>query len=292
MGIYRGSFLDYGGRRVWVSAQPRTQPQMVYPHQLVRGSLARADARVREGGWAVLSSAIADQHHLRIGSSFILTSPVPMRFRVAGLSTNVGWPPGVIMINAADYTRAWGSADASAYEIEVLPHDSPVLVGRELRQALGPASGLAVETSSQRDARQRAASRQGLSRLSEISALVLIAAVLAMAAAMGSMVWQRRARLARLKLDGFGEFSIWRTLLFESVLLVGSGCAIGAAFGLCGQVLGSHAILAVTGFPVVFSFGLLLALGSLALVTTVAVAIAAVPGYLVARVRPAVGLSG
>jgi putative ABC transport system permease protein len=196
------------------------------------------------------------------------------------------------MVNATDYARAWGSADASAFEITVLPHDSPALVRRALSRALGPASGLTVETSLQREAKQRAASRQGLSRLSGISALVLIAAVMAMAAAMGSMVWQRRARLARLKLDGFSDLSIWRTLLFESLLLVGSGCAIGAAFGLCGQVLGSHAILAVTGFPVVFSFGLALALGSLALVTTVAVAMAAVPGYLVARVRPAAGLSG
>ena len=55
--------------------------------------------------------------------------------------------------------------------------------------------------------------------------------------------------------------------MLESVLVVGSGCTIGAVFGLLGQVLGSRAILSVTGFPVVFSFGLLLALGSLALVT-------------------------
>ena len=80
------------------------------------------------------------------------------------------------------------------------------------------------------------------------------------------------------------------TLLLESVLLAGAGCAIGALFGLFGQLLGSHAILDVTGFPVVFSFGFVLALKSLAIVTTVAVAIAAVPGYFVARVRPAVGL--
>lgn len=292
VGIYRGGFLDYGSRRVWVSAQPRTGRQMVYPHQLVRGSLALADARLRAGGWAVVSQAIASEHHLRIGSAFTLASPVPTRLRVVALSTNVGWPPGAIMINADDYARGWGSADASAYEIGVLPGHALAAVQAQVRRALGPASGLAVETRAQREAAQRAASRQGLSRLSQISTLVLIAAVLAMAAAMGNMVWQRRARLARLKLDGFSDLSIWRTLLLESVLLVGSGCAIGAVFGLAGQLLGSHAILDVTGFPVVFTFGLALALGSLVLVTTVAVAIAAVPGYLVARVRPAAGLSG
>ncbi|HYM56292.1 MAG TPA: ABC transporter permease, partial [Solirubrobacteraceae bacterium] len=287
----RGGFLDYGDRRVWVSAQPRGQGQLVFPHQLVQGDLARANARVREGGWAVVSKAIADEHHLTIGAAFTLPSPHPMRFRVAALSTNVGWPPGAIIINADNYAQAWESEDASAYEITVAPGTPAGTVRREVEGALGPASGLAVQTSSQREQRQRAASRQGLSRLSQISTLVLIAAVLAMAAAMGNMIWQRRARLARLKLDGFSDFAVWRTLMFESLLLVGSGCSIGAVFGLCGQLLGSHAILSVTGFPVVFSFGVLIALGSFALVTAVAVAITAIPGQLIARVRPAVGLS-
>jgi putative ABC transport system permease protein len=289
--VYRGGFLDYGDRRVWVSAQPRSQRQMVFPHQLVQGDLALADARVREGDWAVVSKAIAIQHHLHIGSTFTLPAPRPTKFRVAALSTNVGWPPGAIIISADSYATAWGSNDASAYEIEDAPGVSSASVRREVQRALGPASGLQVQTAAARERQQRLASRQGLSRLSEISALVLIAAVLAMAAAMGSMVWQRRARLARLKLDGFSDRVVWRTLMLESLLVVGSGCSIGAVFGLYGQLLGSRAILTVTGFPVVFSFGLLLALGSLALVTAVAVAITAVPGYLVARVRPAAGLS-
>ncbi len=289
--VYRGGFLDYGGRRVWVSAQPRQQPQIVFPHQLVQGNLALANARVRAGGWAVISKAIATQHHLHIGSVFTLPSPRPTRFRVAALSTNVGWPPGAIMINADDYAKAWESTEASAYEIVDAPGASAVLVQREAQRALGSSSGLQVETAGQREHQQRVASRQGLQRLSEISALVLIAAVLAMAAAIGNMIFQRRARLARLKLDGFSDLVLWRTLMLESGLVVGSGCSIGAVFGLYGQVLGSHAILSLTGFPVVFSFGLLLALASLALVTAVAVAITAVPGYLVARVRPGVGLS-
>ncbi len=289
--VYRGGFLDYGNGRVWVSAQPNTQHEMVYPHQLVQGDLALANARVREGDWAVISKAIATQHHLHIGSIFTLPSPRPTKFRVAALSTNVGWPPGAIIISADSYATAWESNDASAYELQDTPGVQSATVRREAQRALGAVSGLQVQTAAQRERQQRVASRQGLSRLSEISALVLIAAVLAMAAAMGNMIWQRRARLARLKLDGFSDRVVWRTLLLESILVVGSGCSIGAVFGLYGQLLGSRAILTFTGFPVVFSFGLLLALGSLALVTAVAVAITAVPGYLMARVRPAAGLS-
>jgi putative ABC transport system permease protein len=288
---YRGGFLDFGDRRVWVSAQPVAQPQMVFAHQLVQGDLAVANARVREGGWAVISKAIAAQHHLHIGASFTLPSPRPTSFRVAALSTNVGWPPGAIIINADDYARAWESDDAGAYEILTTPGASPVRVRREVEVALGPTSGLVVQTAAQRLTHQRAASRQGLQRLSEISTLVLIAAVLAMAAAMGNMIWQRRARLARLKLDGFSDGAVWRVLILESLLLIGTNCSIGAVFGLYGQLLGSRAILRVTGFPVVFSFGFLLALGSLALVTAATAGITVISGYLAARVRPAVGVT-
>jgi putative ABC transport system permease protein len=160
----------------------------------------------------------------------------------------------------------------------------------EVQQALGSGSGLTVQTAYQREQHQRASTSQGLARLTQISTLVLIAAILAMAAAMGNMIWQRRARLARLKLDGRTDLQVWRALVLESVLLLGTGCSIGAVFGLYGQLLGSSAILSVTGFPVVFSFGVLIAVSSFALVASVAVLIVAVPGYLAARVRPTAGL--
>jgi putative ABC transport system permease protein len=289
--LYRGGFLNFGDRRVWVSAQPRAQPDIIPAHQLVHGDLASVSTRIREGGWAVVSQAIADEHDLHIGQSFTLPSPRPTSFRVAAFSTNIGWPPGVVILNSEDYARAWESPNASAYEIMLSPGASAETVRHEVQQALGSASGLVVQTGYQREQHQRAASRQGLARLSQISTLVLIAAILAMAAAMGNMIWQRRARLARLKLDGRTDLEVWRALVLESVLLLGSGCSIGAVFGLYGQIIGSRAILSVTGFPVVFSFATWIALTSFALVAVVAVAVTAVPGYFVARVRPILGLS-
>jgi putative ABC transport system permease protein len=284
--LYRGSFLDYGQRRVWISAPPNGPGALVPPHQLVKGSLLVADARLREGGWAVISDAIAKEHHLRIGDFFTLPAPSQIRLRVAALSTNIGWPPGAIVMNGSDYAKAWGSSDASAYQVFADPGVSDLAVRREVQRALGSTSGLVVETAQERELRQRTASRQGLSRLTQIATLVLIAAVLAMAAAMGNMIWLRRRPLAELKLDGLKSGGVWRMLLLESTILVGAGCAIGAVFGLFGQLLGSHAILGVTGFPVVFSFGFLSALESFLIVTAVAVAITAIPGYLVARTQP------
>jgi putative ABC transport system permease protein len=119
---------------------------------------------------------------------------------------------------------------------------------------------------------------------------VLIATVLAMAATMGAMIWQRRPRLAEMKVDGFNRGVLWRALLTESGLLLGAGCSLGALFGLYGQVLLSRALATVTGFPVAFSPGILIAVASFALVTATAMLIVAIPGGLAARVRPALSL--
>ena len=126
------------------------------------------------------------------------------------------------------------------------------IVQGEIRRLLGRQAPLMVQSAYEREQAYRSTQRQGLSRLSQIAALVLIAAALAMAAAMGAMIWQRRPRLAGMKVDGFDQGELWRALLCESALLLGAGCSIGAVFGLYGQLLLSHALVSVTGFPVVF----------------------------------------
>jgi putative ABC transport system permease protein len=286
VGLYRAGFLDYGDRHVWVLAPPDTAVHPLPPSQLVEGDLALAIARLRAGGWAVLSQAIAVRDHLHIGQSFTLPSPYPTTFRVAALTTNLGWPPGAIILNPGDYARAWGSADPSAYNILLAPGASPAVVRHEIQQVLGPRSGLAIETARQREQSLRAASRQGLSRLTQIATLVLIATVLAISIAMGTMIWQRRPRLARMKVQGYQRGVLWRALLCESGLLLGAGCSIGAVFGIYGQLLISHALASVTGFPIVFSAGALIALSSFALVSVGAVALVALLGYRAASVHP------
>ncbi|MGH2852607.1 MAG: ABC transporter permease [Solirubrobacteraceae bacterium] len=289
VGVYRGGFLDWGDRRVWVLAPPRLAPHPVPAGQLVQGGLEpahSASAALRGSGWAVLSQALAAAHHLRVGEPFTLPSRHPTAFRVAALSTNLGWPPGAIVLNSADYARAWGSADASAYQVQIDRGASPGAVREEIQRALGPGTGLHVETASQWARRHYRTTRQALSRLTQIGTLVLIASVLAMAGAMGSMIWQRRPQLAYIKRQGYKRGVLWRALLCESALLLGTGCLVGAGFGLYGQLLLSYALASVTGFPIVFSVGAVAAVSSFALVSATAVAILAVPGYLAVRVRP------
>ncbi len=284
--VYRGGFLDWGERRVWVLAPPRQAPQPVPTGQLVQGTLAHADAALRGGGWAVLSQTLASAHGLRVGARFTLPAPRPTTFTVAALATNLGWPPGAAILNADDYARAWGSTEASAYQVELAPGASPAAVRTEIQRALGPDTGLRAETTARWTARHYATTRQALARLSEIGALVLVASVLAMAGAMGSMIWQRRPQLAYIKRQGYRRGVLWRALVCESALLLGVGCLQGALFGVYGQLLLSHALTSVTGFPVVSAVGGVSALASFAAVSAAAVAILAVPGYLAVRVRP------
>src|SRR4029077_2057620 len=167
---------------------------------------------------------------------------------------------------------------------------SPAAGRREIEHALGPHSGLAVQSAAEHTARQSALSRQALSRLTQIATLIPIAAVLAMAAAMGAMIWQRRPRLSKLKLEGFPRADLWHTILLESLLLRGVGCLTGAIFGLYGQQLADRALAQTINFPVVYSITALTALSSLALMTAAALAILAVPGYLAASVPAALAL--
>jgi putative ABC transport system permease protein len=288
--VYRGGLLDWGVRKVWVLAPPEQATPLLPSTQILEGSVAQATARLRTGGWVVLSQAIASEHHLGIGDRVTLPTPVPVTLRVAALSTNVGWAPGAVLMTASDYARAWGSPEASAYNILLEPGASSARVAGEIKRALGPSSGLSVQSAQAHAEEQNALSRQGLQRLTQIATLILVVAVLAMAAAIGNMLWQRRPRLAKLKLEGFPRGELWRTILVESILLLAVGCVAGAVFGLYGQQLLDRALANVINFPVVYSVAFVSALVSLAIVTAAAAAIVAIPGYLAAGVAPAVAL--
>ena len=289
--VYRGGFLDIGSRRVRVFGPPVAGPLPFTQQQLIDGDVDETAARLRQGGWIVLSQGIARDLGLRVGDRFRLRSPVPTSFRVAALSTNMGWPPGALVLNADDYARAWGSDDASALLVRLAPGTSATAGRRALRAALGDESALTIATGADRTHRQSVAGKAGVARLAQIAALVLAAAVLAMAATMAGMVWQRRSFMASVKVEGYSSEQLWRALLLEASVLIGAGCLVGAAFGLLGQGLLSRALTSVTGFPVVYAPAVAGALLTCALVTAAAVTIVAAFGSRAAAIRPGYSLA-
>ena len=145
---------------------------------------------------------------------------------------------------------------------------------------------MSVQTATEREQLHYAAAAQGLSRLTQIRILIIIAAILAVVGAMGALLWSRREQIATMKCHGLDEGELWRSLLCESGVMLAAGCSIGAVFSMYAQVLGSHSLSTVTGFPIVFDIGGAAAITSFALVILITLAVLAIPGYLVVRVAP------
>jgi putative ABC transport system permease protein len=282
--VQRGTFLDLGDRRVWVMAPPRNAAEPVPAGQVLDGDPTLAMARLRRGGWVTLSEALAQERHLSVGESFTLDAPRPVRMRVAAIISNLGWTPGTIVLNASDYRYAWDSSDASALRVTLASGVSPAEGKALVQRVLGPGAGLTVETAGERERRQRETARQGMARLTQIARLMLGAAALAMAAAMGAMVWQRRQRIAAVKLLGIGTRRVWHALLIETTVLLVVGCTTGALLGIFGAQLLNRTLTTVTGFPVQSSLALPVAATAYAALALTAFAIAAAASYLAAQV--------
>lgn len=291
VGIYQGALVDVGSRRLWVRARPSGDSSMIESSQILHGDFTHAETLLRRGGWAAVSSGFAEEFHLKLGGPLELpTSSGIAHLRVAAITTNSGWPAGTITMNSADYRRAWKTSEAAAFEVNLRPGVTTAAGIRSVRAALGPRAGLLVRSADQRAAEAEASARQGLHTLGQISTLLLIAAALAVAAALSATVWQRRARLASLKIQGYNPAQLWGGLLLESGVMLGSGSATGAIIGVYGHALAGRWLTISTGFPAPFAVGPIQVFLTLALITVIGLAVIALPGLAAARVPASVGL--
>jgi len=286
-----GGYLDFDGRRVWIIARPPGAAREVLRSQIVDGSASTASAALATGGQITVSRQIAAEHHAGVGGTIVIPTPTgDVRFRIAATTTNLAWNPGVVLMSAADYQRYWDTSSPSAFGVQLAPGADATRVRTEIVRTLGPASGLEVSTAQVRVSEIDALADAGLSRLGEISTLLTIAAILALATALASAIWQRRVTLAELRLTGVTPARLRRMLLLESALLLGAGCLTGALVGLYGQVVIDGYLRDVTGFPIVTLTAGLRPLELLALVIAIVLALVAVPGFLAARVSPTLAL--
>jgi putative ABC transport system permease protein len=288
---HQGELLDVGRHRLWIRATPPNGPAMILSSQLLRGDLAHATKLMREGGWATVSGSFAGEHHLHVGGSFVLPTPSgAARFGVAAITTNMGWPSGTITVNTNDYSRLWRTTSPTTLAISLKPGVSPAAGKRTVEQVLGSNRALRVQSSQERIAEVESTVSQGLRSLSEIATLLVIAAALAVAVALSALIWQRRPRLASMKIQGYDRRQLWRALLLECALVLSIGCAVGAILGIYGHALASRALIQITGFPAPFSLDVPQIAITLALLGGIAMAVIALPGLFAARVPPRVSL--
>jgi putative ABC transport system permease protein len=288
---FQGGFLELGDRRTWVIARPPGAASDVLRSQIVAGDADVAIRRLGERGWIVVSRQIAEEHHVRLGAALTLPTPSgPVPFRLAATTTNLAWSPGAIFISAGDYGRFWNTTLPTALGVDLAPGSNAQATRSAIGRLLGPASGLEVSTAHIREARIDHLTSDGLRRLGEISTLLVVAAILAMAAALGSSIWQRRRSLAGLRLAGVRAPRLRRVLLTEAILMLGAGCLTGAVAGIYGEVIIDGYLRHVTGFPVSPLALSWRPFEVLALVTVVALVAATIPGWSASRVSPLLAL--
>jgi len=289
--LFQGAFLQVAERRVWLIARPPGAARRVLDSQIVNGSEPQTSARLAEGGWIAVSQQIAAEHHTTVGGTLNLsTASGSRRFRIAATTTNLAWPPGVIFIGTSDYSRYWAAAAPTTLAVALRPGANATAAREAIARALGPASGLEASLASVRAARIDSLAGEGLAQLGEISTLLLLAAVAAMAAALASSIWQRRAALAGLRLLGVRPGRLRRILLVEAALMLGAGCLAGALAGVYGQLVLDGYLKRVTGFPLARIATGARPLEIFALVLALALLIVALPGWLASRVSPSVAL--
>jgi putative ABC transport system permease protein len=257
---YYGGLLDIGERRVWVIARSRTDRRMLPAGQVETGNATEAATALRHGGAVALSKQLADATHVGVGDTLAIPTPTGNHgYRVVATLTNLGWGPGALIVNAADYRRDWNAEDPTAFQVDVRPGVPPAVAKHAVQQAIPASVALHVQTTADRVKHWDTLAGEGLHRLTQISLLLLISAAVALAAATGAAIWQRRASFLDYRLQGYSPRQLWAALLIESGLILATGCALGAVAGLYGHLLLGRWLRITTGFPAPFEPSMLAA---------------------------------
>jgi putative ABC transport system permease protein len=289
---FQSEFMDLQHRRVVILARPPGTGMALLKSQLLTGSYKPTLGHLAAGGWVVASSQLAAEQHVALGQTLNLPTPTgTAHLRLAATITNFGWPGGAILMSSAEYRHLWATRTPSALVVDLASGTSVARARREIVAALGPSSGLEAITAGMWVRRFDTLAQEGLSRLGDISTLLVIAAILAMSTALGSHIWQQRTTLASLRISGGPPRRLRRVLLIESTLILGTGCVVGVIAGIYGQLIIDGYLKHVTGFPVAsFATGLR-PLAILALVLASALAILAAPAFSASRVSPTLALA-
>jgi putative ABC transport system permease protein len=266
---WHDAFLDIPKRRVWVLGVPPQLSSQIAPSQLIDGSLAVADRRLREGGWAAISQTIARERHLKLGEAFVLPTPSGNhRLRLAATIANYGWLPGAIVMNGDEQARLWRSTAATSLSVGLRPGVT-LEQGRNAVKAALPTEALHVQTDAERRAEVSAVLGSTLSRLNATSLVVLVVTIVSVITLMASAIWQREGRLDELSALGLSSGQFARLVGYESGLMLLSGCVLGVGAGLLGQYLIDGWLHETTGASLRYAPAWLLGLRTVAIAATI-----------------------
>jgi putative ABC transport system permease protein len=287
-----GQFVPVGDRMIAVFAHPLASASEVARNEIVKGDTSTTTRRLVQGGWVTVSDRLAQELHLRIGGTIQLPTPTgPARLRIGALTTNLGWPGGAVLMNPADFSRLWATGSPAALFVSLAPGSNLARTRHAILAVLGPRAGLEVISSTTWAARFYSDVNEGLEQLAQITTMLTIAAILAMAAALSAMIWQRRQSLSGLRVSGVRPGRLRRILFAEAGLLLGTGALVGFLAGVYGQAAVDAYLKRSVGFPVATFGSGTWTLETLVAVVAAVIVLALAPGISASRVSPALALA-
>jgi putative ABC transport system permease protein len=248
---YRSGFLDWSGRRLLVFGLP-AQADALGDRELIEGDPRRIAAELARGD-VVMTQSLARSHNLHIGDRLFLPTPRgTVQVRLAGTTTNYGWGPGAIGMDADSFAYLWRNDSVTAVELSVKPG---VILARARTAVAGALAGSTLKaiTRSERRDEVQTSVRAGTAQLRQIALLVLLAGALGISAAMLAAVLPRKRRLATMRVLGMSRHQAFGALLTETGMMVAMGAFVGLVAGILAQALSAHWIAYSSGYPVEFA---------------------------------------
>lgn len=285
--ISRWEFLDLAKRRVLLVSPPEQMKWPIVRSQVIDGNYEQASRRVSDGGWIAISTAIADELGTGLGRGVTIPTPTgPRTYRVAAVTANHGWPSGSIVLGGRDYRRDFRSRSASTIGVDLAPGVSTEASMRRILALIHPPAAVTALTPKNLIDDKSNAFKQGLTRLKQISTMVLGASLLALIAAMTAAVWQRRRRLAGLRTLGMSRRALGRSLMTEVVLVVSLGALAGLPVGLYGQIFSTRWSSISTGYQSSYEPAVIYGVKTLLIMTVLAACVTLIPILFATRVTP------
>ncbi len=289
--VLQSEFMNLANRRVVIVAQPSGMGRELFDTQIIAGNASYAHTRLSDGGWVVVSKPIAEEQHVSVGDTIKLPTPTgTAAFKLAALTTNFGWPGGAILMNTTDYSHRWATNAPSALALNLAPGTNVARAKYAIDAALGRDSSLETITAATWRERFDSLAGEALGQLGDIAGLLILASVLAMAAALGSSIWQRRVSLAELRIEGVPRRRLRVILFVESLLMLSAGCLAGAIGGVYGQFVIDDYLERITDFPVARVAAAARPVEMFILVIVAVLTLMSLPGWFAARASPALAL--
>jgi len=215
------------------AVDPTTQAQMgdqVYASG--QGDPADLWATFAQGGGVLISTRIADEHHLRQGDMLRLqTARGAQDFPVTAVIVDFNNMSGVVIMTWDDVRRFYGLNSVDMYMLKVAPGADLETVRRQIETQYSRSGYLTLRSNT--DVKQSLFQSVGASMVA-FNAIVLIAFIIAAFSIVNTLtmnVMERTREMGLLRAVGMTRFQISKMILAEAGVMALIGGVFGAVFG-------------------------------------------------------------